>query len=141
MSATNVVRVAIRVDIWETGSCQQCGRHKVSSFCQHVLRYFRKRRSFPPYLKNVCVHTYSVSRIVSKIPEYVWTRPKTRCRLDLSDIVFQLASWSCQLRSQTLVDRVYWLLLVAGFKRCGSLIVARTKERMSLLRRNADRAR
>ena len=68
----------------------------------------------------------------------VWTSPKTRCRLDLSDIAF---SWSCQLRSQGLVDLVYWLLLVAGFKRCGSLIVARTKERMSLLRRNADQAR
>ena len=33
VSATNVARMAKRVDIWETWSRQQCCRHNVSSFC------------------------------------------------------------------------------------------------------------
>ena len=54
VSATNVARVAKRVNIWETWSRQQCCRHNVSSFCQPLIAVVsRQLNNMAPTLNNI----------------------------------------------------------------------------------------
>ena len=60
-SDTNVARVAKRVNIWETWSRQQFGRHNVSSFCQGLTQdksWFAWLRLFAigPNASRACNH-------------------------------------------------------------------------------------